>query len=654
MTFALARRLALVLCLTALAIPAQDSPDFWRQYQEAAEDKATGFGKRKRLVQSNKARLHDHISYQLWSASNSFVRENVEDAEQRIGLIEDVAQVYKIAYRTSTFEKRTAFAKSLNAESAAKYADARQKWNKWLTLHGQAQKGPSTVEDLIALGTEIIGLLDEIGESYTLGEVAEWTGNYCKVKEDWSETARFYEKARDAFRAHRRNEAENRVSLELRKLAAEHNVGPDAKKDDPDKPKKVRPEPKKFPAVALKYKKAKSVEALPTGFKENSSDAMLWFGVTVNKDTPLDWPLGAGSKFHWEGGTKFFLDVEGNGKKKRVKPGAGKAKAVDLTVRDGTDSWKYRAFMQVLGEQEKFLGYDANMVLATRVTVKLARACYTEGTFNGVKIALIDDNINGKYNDFGNDLVRIGKDDVQPLSPYMNIGGTLYKVFEISADGTSITFAEYVGDTGTLQIQWSGGKRVQPTQLIFKCIRGEFEGGWFNFADGQPKKVPDGFYQLQRGYIVKGSGRKELSVSIGQGNSESFDVAEGETVVKQMGGPFQLRAELTKKGGKVMLEGKRIFVMGALEEQYEWFYPTGYTPKVWLRKKEGGTVVKGQQMRRPGQEDFNKDFNAPWYPKELEIKASTDAEYEFKATMTHPLLGTIKTDWIEARFAPTP
>ncbi len=653
MTLALARRLALVLCLIPVGITAQDSADFWREYTAAAEDKASGFGKKKRLVENNKARLQDHISYQLWTIGDSFASEAFEDAEKRIELIQDVAQIYKIAYRTSALEKRAAFAKTLNSDTGPKYVAARKDWNKWLTMHAKPQKGPGEVEDLIMLGNNTIAVFEEIGELYTLAEVAEWTGNYCKIKEDWAETARLYEKARDGYRAHRRKGHENRVAVELTKLAKEHNVGPEAKKDDPAKPKKVRPEPKKFPAVALKYKKAKAVDALPTGFKENAADSMLWFGVTIEKDKPLDWPLGSGAKFHWEGGTKFFLEPAG-GKKKRIKPGAGKAKAVDLTVADGDDKWKYRAFMQLLGEQEKFLGYEANMALATRVTVKIARACYTEGAFNGIKLALIDDNINGKFNDFGNDLVRIGKDDVQPLSPYMSIGGTLYKVVEVRPDGTGITFAEYVGDTGTLQVKWTGGRRVQPQQLIFKCIRGEFEGGWFNVADGQPKKVPDGFYQFQHGYVTKGSGRKEMSVTIEQGNSESFDVAEGETVVKQMGGPFQIRAELTKSGGKVMLEGERVFVMGALEEQYKWFYPVGYTPKVWLRKKEGAVVVKGHQMRRPDQEEFNKNYNAPWYPKSIDVKASTDAEYEFKATMTNPLLGTIKTDWIETRFAPTP
>lgn len=631
--------------------------EFWEAYTAAMNDPA-GFGKKRDLVKKNQVLIPQHVNYQIHSISNtlSLDEPNMDDVKNRIKILEDIARVYQLNFRKKVLDLRVAYAKSLTKETAKLHSEAQTKWNTFVTRNAQEAKSEKMIKEMIALGEEVAKLFEQTKEDFICAEVYQLIGDYYMKAKNYADATVWYQKSKKAFARHRRKAKENYVAYQLFQLEKKHGVGKAEDKDgNPVKPteKKKKPEPKAFPAVTLKFKKGKKGpdEFASPMFWGVGGDHMLWKDVTLKKGVEKTWPLGVDSKIVWEGGSKIFVEI--GGKKKRIKSGAGKPLAVDLPVDYGDAKGKYRVRLKTLGE-ERFLSATVNYATSDTLYLKMTRECSMTGTFNGVKFHLIDDNLNGKYNDFGDDLIQFGKEPVQPLSPVINVGGKLFGVKEVSAPGDKVVFTEFNGETGTLQATWKGASGVKPAVLFYKCTQGNYKDAIFNVADGKPMVVPYGYYQLFRGQLRKGKGKKILFATILTGKNEVFLVDENKTTVQKLGAPYDVHAVLEKDGDNVVVTGQGMTVYGAALEQYGFFYPDAYKPVISLRVKGGRTIAKGKKMTQADETETRKSTENAWHPKPFKVKGSGSATYEFRANMTSKLLGKVKGKWNEAPFKSTP
>ena len=632
--------------------------EFWEAYTAAMEDPA-GFGKKRDLVKNNQALIQRNINYQIHSISNtlSLDEPNMDDVAKRIKILEDIARVYQLNFRKKILDLRVAYAKSLTPETAKLHSAAQDKWNKFVTRNAQEAKSEKMIKEMIALGKDIAKTFEQTKEDFICAEVYQLIGDYHMKDKSYADATVEYQKAKKAYARHRRKAKENYVAYQLYQLEKKHGVGKKEDKDgNPVKPtvKKKRPAPKVLPAVTLKYKKGKKG---PDEFQSpqlwglGKAHYMQWLEVTLKKGVEKSWRLGTDSKIVWEGGSKIFVIV--GGKKKRIKSGAGKPLDVDIPVNYGDGTGKYRMLLKSLGE-ERFLSATVNYAGGDTLFLRMTRNCSMTGTFNGIKFQLIDDNLNGKYNDFGEDLMQFGKEPVQPLSPWISVGGKLYGVKEVAASGDKVVFTEFNGETGTLQATWSGARGVKPHVLFYKCTQGDFKDAIFNVADGKPKVVPYGYYQLYRGQVRKGKGKKVQFAIITTGKNEVFLVDEKKTTVQKLGAPYDVHAVLEKDGDNVVVSGQNMVFYGAAREQYGYFYPDAYKPIISLRVKGGRSLAKAKKMGQADETETRKSTLNAWHPKPFKVKGSSSATYEFRADLNSKLLGKIKGKWNEAPFKSTP
>ncbi|MBN2490590.1 MAG: hypothetical protein JXQ29_07060 [Planctomycetes bacterium] len=661
------RRLALVLGVLFLTtvmagahLAAQREIDFWTDYKAALDD-PSGFAKRRDLVQNNRTLVHGAMTYQIFAIAQAWIANNEEDVQSRLALMEDVGRMYETIHRSKVIELRIQFAKSLDADKSQDLVEANDTYNRLLNLHNTERKTPQLVEQMIGQGTEVIEGFKRAGEDYILGEICEFISRYHRMKEDYLEEAKLLAHARQCLARHRRTEKENEVALRLRQIEQDHDIRLDRTGGEAPtverKAPKVRREPKAFPPVVLTYKTDKGPGTFDSLATHNTLDHVLWRGIGVEKgkDKAATWPLGDGSVIWWEGGTKLFLDPDNSGKNPvRLKAGAGTQAVMDIPVHYARGTGKYRLLLRMLGETEKLLGEGFNFSSSTRVYLQMARACHMEGKFNGVRFMLVDDNLNGKYDDYGQDLVAFDKQPTQPLSPVMDFGGTLYSVARVKPEGSEVSFQEYVGDTGKIQFKWTGGRGVTPVFLVVVCTRGEFQNCFFNVGSGEPVTVPNGFYQFARGMLAQGQGKKIRLATIATGKSEVFEVEENTTTVKELGAPYDIVCAISQAPEGVQIRGKDVKIYGAMKEHYQHFYPDSYTPVLSVRVAgSGARIVQNKKLGRPdGNDAIRKEggWDNMWYPTDFEFKGALDQRYEVKVDLDTPLLGKLKGNWNEAEM----
>jgi len=659
---------ALGLALLAGTGIAQTDPgQFWVDYRQAFADPA-GFAKKRDLIRRYQKIILAAVNIQVFNVAMSWEAGNEEDAAQRVKLLEDLARMYDLVYRSKILEQRVEFAKSIDKEKGAILADANRRWSKWRNEHERFQKAPKKdlmqVEQLLADGTRIVELLEQAGEDYLLGDICGLLSTYHQLKEDWVAEAELLVKARKCFGRYKRAEWENWAALRLRKLEQEKGIKAAAgggvvdPEEEAKEKKKERPEPKDLGVAKLKYKTDKGPLKFESPSWRSFGDHLLWMGVDLKKQTKdqeskMNWPLGEGSVVYWEGGSKVFLDVDNDGKRpRRIKAVAGSLKSIDVPVKYADGKGKYRLVVRALGQSENFMGGEFNYSAKDSLFLRFARACHMEGTFNGVKFALVDDGeINARYNDFGQDMIKIGRELPQPLSPVMNFAGTLVTIASVKPDGKEIQFKEFVGDTGKLQVKWTGGKGVIPQFLTFKCTRGEFQDTYFNLAGGHPLTVPNGYYQFQGGVLILGKGKKVNFAIVAQGKAEVFEVEKGKTTVKQMGAPFDVFCSVRNSDKGLKMTGQDITIVGAMKEHYTHFYPDSFKPTVSVRIAGGAVIEKAKKLGHwSANEAIEKGgYNAMFFPKDLEFKGSLDKTYEVKVELTSRFLGKVKGNWNEAR-----
>ena len=156
-------------------------------------------------------------------------------------------------------------------------------------------------------------------------------------------------------------------------------------------------------------------------------------------------------------------------------------------------------------------------------------ATAVQGTVNGKKLLIVDDNCNGNFADYGEDgLIVAPSKSGWFLSSTIDTGKELVEI-EVDPDGSTLSYRPFYGDTGTID----PFKKLKKASFKPKVFVVKQEDRSFNVIrpNGRPSSVPVGTYTIERGVIDR------LTEFVGF-KHPPFDVLKDNTTTVEWGGPF--------------------------------------------------------------------------------------------------------------------
>jgi len=339
-----------------------------------------------------------------------------------------------------------------------------------------------------------------------------------------------------------------------------------------------------LPALALSL--ATGVEApLPPTVEVRPAPATVELAFKPYKDWNILLPdeqftkVGEGIAFPHTGGERFavklegtvlWVDRNGNGEcDAKVEPlergqtglmvfrtegegGADRSYAVRLSS-DGT--WSYSASGAMVGE------------------------------LAGQRLQLIDQNNNGRFDDYGADAMVIGRGKAASfLSRIVSVDGELYSI-EVSSDGTRVDAKPFEGESGSLDLASELETKARMRSIVLQSSDGET-----SFELSQQKgavKLPVGDYTVHSGQVALGKGHAELRT----GRMKNVVVTAGETTTPTWGGPVEAEFLYHRSGGEITIGPREIWYYGRSGEEYSNFMPLGTSPTFIIKDKKTGEVL---------------------------------------------------------------
>ncbi len=211
------------------------------------------------------------------------------------------------------------------------------------------------------------------------------------------------------------------------------------------------------------------------------------------------------------------------------------------------------------------------------------RYCSMTGKVAGVQVSLVDDNNNGKYDDYGLDSVIVGNSIfAAPLSKVLNLGGKLFEV-TVNESGTVIKLKPFVGETGYADL--ASGYKCNGKLMVAVIQSGQ---NYFDVMASAPVLVPVGEYKVVWGVIMAG---KQMAM-INTGTMAPIVVTAGQTTKTNWGMPVRLEANCSMSGGKLVVGGSNLKAFGAGNEEYVNFSPRRLLPQVEVQDRTGKTIGK--------------------------------------------------------------
>lgn len=205
------------------------------------------------------------------------------------------------------------------------------------------------------------------------------------------------------------------------------------------------------------------------------------------------------------------------------------------------------------------------------------------GEIDGVEVQFFDQDLNGRFDDYGKDAMRVGDDAAASLlSKVANIGGKLYSL-DVAADGSSVRCAPYTGASGELDLTSSLTCAATLNAAVVQSQDGNCS---FNLASG-PLRVPAGSYLLHSGQLALGDGTAMLH----RGRAQAITVEDGSKQVVTWGGPVRAEFAVHRDSEKVGFAPKEISYFGSLGEEFTDFMPLGKTPEFTIVDKASGEVL---------------------------------------------------------------
>jgi hypothetical protein len=364
---------------------------------------------------------------------------------------------------------------------------------------------------------------------------------------------------------------------------------------------------------------------------------------------------------------KAGVDLDGDGQGEVEIPLTGKIAPVQLTLGQG-DEQRPWAFLAVIGQQQDtYQGFRLNMAPdENQMSIYVAPAASLVGLVNGLRLQVIDDNLDGLYGsppkewayigvrdgDFQRDVdsVVIGESKVaRPWSELQKIGDLWYKL-EPSEKGNDILVSRSDVESGTLQLDLKG---VEASWVLVRGT-GNQERLFYDLVNGGLKKVevPVGTYELYAGQVATGKKTQMSKALMLPGKSaRSYKVAAGQTVKVELGAPFGFDFSFVQDDSTVTIEGPSIVVVGKAGETYQRLWNCVLAPEVNLRKAGSSKGKKEKKLVPAGSQeeiqDHDNDYKVAWFPIGEPIEKPNPGEpvevqlFEKK----HKLFGKIESAW---------
>lgn len=207
------------------------------------------------------------------------------------------------------------------------------------------------------------------------------------------------------------------------------------------------------------------------------------------------------------------------------------------------------------------------------------------GQLAGERIQLIDQNNNGRFNDFGEDAMIVGRGKAACfLSRVANVKGQLYSI-DVSADGTRVEATPFAGETGSLDLASELETKARMRSVVLKSASGDLS---FEVSRAtEAFELPVGEYTVHSGQVALGKGHAELKT----GRMKQVSVASGETTTLAWGGPVEAEFIFHRSGDEITIGPREIWYYGRSGEEYSNFMPLGSSPTFIIKDKLTGEVL---------------------------------------------------------------
>ncbi|MSR63249.1 MAG: hypothetical protein EXS08_12475 [Planctomycetes bacterium] len=368
------------------------------------------------------------------------------------------------------------------------------------------------------------------------------------------------------------------------------------------------------------------------------------------------------------GANKAAVDVDGDGKGDVDIPLSGKITPVQVKLGKGGNQRDW-AFLACIGQQQDtYQGFKFNLAPdENRMPIYVAPAGSLVGTINGVRVQVIDDNLDGYYGSEAKgwaysgcrdgffqqdvDSVVVGESKVaQPWSRLQKIGEAWFELVPNEA-GTDILVTPAAVQSGTLQLDMKG---LNAPWVLVRGVGEEKKDLVFDLVNGGTNKVevPAGTYELFAGLVSSGKKAQMMkSLILPAKNARTYKVAAGATTKIELGTPFAIDFAFGQDDNAVTIDGPSLAVVGRGGETYQRMWNCVLAPEVNLRKAGQSKGRKEKRLVPVGsQEDLEVhkyDFKTAWFPIGEPIDKPMPGE-KFEAQLfekKNKLFGKIESDW---------
>mgnify|MGYP006928157618 CR=1 FL=1 len=336
-----------------------------------------------------------------------------------------------------------------------------------------------------------------------------------------------------------------------------------------------------FPALVLSL--ATGAEAPPLNAVETRPVAL---SVDLAFKPYKDWTIllpdeqfakvGEGIPFPHAGGERFAVKLEGT-----VlwvdRDGDGECEAKVEPMKPGeTGLMVFRAKNEAGADQSYAIRLTSDGTWAYSASGAMV------GELAGQRVQLIDQNNNGRFDDYGADAMIIGRGKSACfLSRVVNVEGELYSV-DISPDGTRLDAKPFDGESGSIDLASELETKARMRSVVLRSADGKL-----SFEVSQAKgavKVPVGKYTVHSGQIALGKGHADLRT----GRMQPITVVAGESVSASWGGPVKAEFRYGRQGEEITIAPQDVMYYGRLGEEYSNFMPLGTSPSFVVKDKQSG------------------------------------------------------------------
>lgn len=269
-------------------------------------------------------------------------------------------------------------------------------------------------------------------------------------------------------------------------------------------------------------------------------------------------------------GVKLLVDADGDGSLERTVEG----RVDDLGVRSAVLVCR-RAEGRPFGFRLRDAGEGWTF----------APAGAAVGKARGVKLQVIDQDNDGRFDGYGTDALVVGTGTrAQFLSEVVNLGGELLTI-EVAADGSALELAPYEGPAGVLDFRTELDAEAK---LLTAVVRSKDGRRSFDLAKAPTGlRVPAGEYHIHGGRFGLG----KAVVDVRPGTAKALAVVAEATTSLDWGGPVRAEFAFQRQGAEIAFHPDHVWYYGAAGEQYSGWNPIGKSPVFTVKEKGSGAEL---------------------------------------------------------------